>query len=157
ARRLRAQRGELSCRRADQRREKWGPSLFFGPQSWSVRRETVDEASAAGLHERLLAASGGAVRGVPRLHVPRVCQSLPVEVADDRRALSALGPVAAGGVAARGGEHALGIGAGEDVVLVRRIAAALDRLALFIKCVLLVDLALGRMQVVYVARHDHAL
>src|SRR6185503_16170218 len=105
----------------------------------SLRREAVEQAGAAGGLELVLAAAARAVRGVPGLHVARVLQPLQVVVPDDRRAFAALRPVAAGGVAARGGEHAGRVRPGEDVVLVRRVAAALDRLALLGERGLLVD------------------
>ena len=47
-------------------------------------------------------------------------------VADHRRALAALGPVAAGRVDAAGDRRAVGLRAGQDVVHVRRVAAAVD-------------------------------
>src|SRR6266480_6184395 len=98
--------------------------------SRSVRDEAVDQSGAAGGFQLVLAAAARAVRGVPGLHVARILQSLQVLVADDRRALAALGPVAAGGVAARRREAPVRVRAREDVVLVRRITAALDHLAL---------------------------
>src|SRR5207247_8395050 len=96
----------------------------------SVPGEAVEEAGAARGLELILAAASRAVRRVPRLHVPRVLQALQVVMADDRRAVAALRPVAAIGVAARRREHAGRVRAREDVVLVRRIAAAFDHLAL---------------------------
>src|SRR5689334_9345226 len=96
----------------------------------SVRGEAIEQAGAARGLELILAAAARAVRRVPRLHVPGVLQPLQVVVPDDRRAVAALRPVAAGSVAARSREHALRVGAGEDVVLVRCVAAAFDLLAL---------------------------
>src|SRR5688572_16549338 len=97
----------------------------------SVRREAVEQPGAARGHQVLLAAAARAVRGVPGLHVPRVLlQPHAVVVADDRRALAAFRPVAAGGVAAGGRVHAGRIRARENVVLVGLFAAALDDLAL---------------------------
>src|SRR5262249_8943198 len=119
--------------------------------------EAVELARAAGLDQRLLAAARAAVRGVPRLHVARVRQSLAVVVADDRRAVAALGPVAAAGVAARRGIHAHWTRAGQQVVLVRGVAAPLHRLAFLGEGGVLVDLGLGRMQVAEVVRDHYAL
>src|SRR5207237_8316758 len=104
----------------------------------------------------ILAAAARAVRRVPRLHVPRILEALQVVVPDDRRAVPALRPVAAGGVAARRGEHAGRVGPGEDVVLVRGIAAAFDHLALLGERGLLADLVLARMQLRDVVRHHYS-
>src|SRR2546426_11111754 len=109
----------------------------------SVRCEAVEEAGAARGLELILAAAARAVRRIPRLHVPRVLQALQVVVADDRRALAALRPVAAGGIAARRRVHAGRVRAGEDVVLVRRVAAALDRLALLVQRGFFADVGLA--------------
>src|SRR5204863_4355938 len=98
-----------------------------------------------------------AVRAISRLVLLGLLQLMAVVVPDDRRAVAALRPVAAGGVAARGGEAPRRIGPGEDVVLVRRVAAALDRLALLGQRRLLGDVGVLRMQVVQVLRHDDAL
>src|SRR5882672_10440735 len=132
------------------------PGLFCA--CWKLLRgEAVEQAGAARGLELVLATAARAVRRVPRLHVARVLQALQVVVADDRRAVAALGPVAAGGVAAGGGVQAHRVGAGEDVVLVRRVAAALDRVALLVQRRLLADVALAGMQLADVTRHHHAL
>src|ERR1043166_6199649 len=94
------------------------------PYGISIRGEAVDQAGAARGLELVLAPPAGAVRGVPGLHVAGVLEPLEVVMADDRRAVAALGPVAAGSVAAGGRIHALRVGAGEDVVGIHRIAAA---------------------------------
>src|SRR6266705_2347006 len=78
----------------------------------SVCDEAIEQASAPGGFQVFLTAAARAMRGVPGLHVPRVLQSLQVMVADDRRAITALGPVAAGGVDARRGAHSRRIRAG---------------------------------------------
>ena len=78
-------------------------------------------------------------------------------VADDRRAFAALRPVAAGRVAARGGEAPLRIGAGQDVVHVHLVAAAWHRLALLGERGLLVDVRVLRMQILQVFRDHRAL
>src|SRR3977135_3335385 len=80
-----------------------------------------------------------AMRGVPGLHVPGVLQSGQVMVADDRRAFTALRPVAAGGVAARCREIPGRVRARQDIVHVHGIAAAADQLALLRQSGLLVD------------------
>src|SRR5262245_63002218 len=92
----------------------------------SVRREAVEQAGAARGLQHVLAAAARAVRGVPGLHVPGGFEAHAVVVADDGRALAALAPVAAGGVAAGGGIPAVRVGAGQDVVLVGLVAPALD-------------------------------
>src|SRR5690606_39684715 len=57
-----------------------------------------------------------------------IFEAAPVVVADDRRALAALRPVTAGHVLVAGHERrAVGLRAGENVVLVGTIAACLDR------------------------------
>src|SRR5882762_10954051 len=80
-----------------------------------VRSEAVEKSRAARGLELILAATARAVRGVPGLHVPGVLQPHQVVVADDRRALAAFRPVAAGGIAARRRVHARRIRAREDV------------------------------------------
>src|SRR5688500_20167045 len=92
-------------------------------------RKGGERPGPAGGNEVLLAAAARAVRGVPRLHVPRILlQPHAVVVADDRRAFGAARPVLAIGVAARGGVHAGRVRAGEAVVPVRLLAAAFERL-----------------------------
>src|SRR5215218_3078251 len=98
--------------------------------SRSVRDEAVDQAGAARSLEVVLAAAARAVRRIPLLHMPEVVQAGAIVMSDDRRALAALGPVAAGRIAAGRRIAALRVGSGEDVVLVRRVAPRLDRLAL---------------------------
>src|SRR5436305_251667 len=132
----------------------WAPL----PRSFtSIVHEAVEELRAARRLERLVAAAAGAVRGVPRLHVPRLLQAHPVVVADDGGPVAALRPVPAGRVAARRRIHALRIGPCDDVVHVHRVAAAAHRLSLLRKRGLLVDLVLVRMQIGDVLRHHHAV
>src|SRR4051812_32204194 len=71
-----------------------------------LSREAVEVAVAAGTLERILAAALRRMRGVPRLCRGAFIQSRAVVVTDDRRALAALGPVAAGRVAFVGGQRA---------------------------------------------------
>src|SRR5256885_7051277 len=125
--------------------------------SRSVRDEAVEQSRAAGGFQLVLAAAARAVRGIPGLHVARVLQPLQVLVADDRRAFAALGPVAAGGIAARGREAAVRIRAGQDVVLVRRTAPALAPLAFLGQGGLLVDIVVLGVQLAHALRHHHAL
>src|SRR4051812_18351657 len=70
-----------------------------------------------------LATAARAVRGVPGPHVPSVFQSSAVMMAQDRRPVSPLGPVAAGGIAARRREPTGRIRAGQDIVHIHRIPA----------------------------------
>src|ERR1051325_6031901 len=117
------------------------------PSGISILGEAVDQAGAARGLELVLAAAARAMRGVPGFRIPGVFQARAVVVADDRRAVAALGPVAAGGVAARGGKPTLRVGAGEDVVGVHRIATAGHHVALLVERRLLVDVVVIGMQV----------
>src|SRR5205085_7968872 len=119
--------------------------------------EAVEQACAARRLELVLAAAARAVRRIPRLHVPGVLQTGAIVMADDRGALAALGPVAAGGVATGGREPAVRIGAGQDVMLVGRVAASLDRVALLAQGRLLVDVDLVGVQLVDVGGDDLTL
>src|SRR5439155_20408950 len=99
-----------------------------------LRGEAVEEAAAAGALQIALSAAAvraaRAMRRVPGLRHVVVAQALPVGVADHRRALTALRPVAARAIVAGREGGAVRLGAGEDVVHVRRVAAAVDLLAL---------------------------
>src|SRR2546426_431274 len=99
-----------------------------------LRGEAVEEAVAAGALQIALAAAAvraaGGMRRVPGLRHVVVAQALPVGVADHRPALAAVGPVAARAVVAGREGGAVRLGAGEDVVHVRRAAAAVALLAL---------------------------
>src|SRR5437867_9251985 len=96
--------------------------------------EALEEAVAAGALEIVLAAAAvGPARGMRRVPGFRgvvVAQSLPIVMADHRRPLAALRPVAAGAVLAGPERGAVGLGARQDVVHVRRVAAAVHRVAL---------------------------
>src|SRR3989442_1557790 len=102
-----------------------------------LRGEAVEQAVAAGtLQIVLTAAPVRAARGmrrVPRLRRIVVAQALPVMMADHRRALAALRPVAAGTILAGRERGAVRLGAGQDVVHVRRIAAPVPGRALVMK------------------------
>src|SRR5262245_17605015 len=89
----------------------------------SLAGAAVEQAGAAGGLQVVQAAAARAVGGIPRHHVPGGLQPGAVVMADDRRALATLGPVAAGGVAAGGRVVARRIRAGEDVVLIWSVAA----------------------------------
>src|SRR5207344_216586 len=113
---------------------------------------------AAGSLKLILAAAARAVRGVPRGHVPgRFSETGTVVMADDGRAIAALGPVATGGIAAGGRVLALRVRAGQDVVYVDRVAAAAERIALLGQPGLLVDVGRGRVQVIQVRSHHDTL
>src|SRR5688572_7494255 len=103
----------------------------------------VTTAVAARAAQRVLAAATRGVGGVPRLRGVVVAQADAVVMADHRAAVAALGPVAAGHVLVARNGAAVGLRAGEDVVAVRRIAAAVHRRALFVQSGLLVDAAVG--------------
>src|SRR5688572_27496189 len=82
-----------------------------------IRRKAIEQARTAGGLQQVLAAAARAVRRVPGAHVPGgLLQPDAVVVADNGRAFGALGPVAAGGVAARRRVAAVGVGAGENIV-----------------------------------------
>src|SRR5437667_7944392 len=106
------------------------PASIMSVERASVCDEAIDQAGAARGFQVVLTAAARAMRGVPGLHVPGVLQSLQVMMADDRRAFAALGPVAAGGVAARRRETPVRIRARQDIVRVHGIPAAADQLAL---------------------------
>src|SRR3954471_4861702 len=122
-----------------------------------LSREAVEVAVAAGALERVLAAALRRMRRVPRLRGGALIQPGAVVVADDGGTLAALGPVAARRVALVG-RHRTPIRrrAGEHVVHVRRVAAAVDALALLGERRLLVDVRV-LVQVVQVLGHDLAL
>src|SRR5262245_44675080 len=97
------------------------------------------------------------MRRVPRLRWLVVAQALPVVMTDHGRAGGALGPVAAGAVVAGRERAAVRLRAGQDVVPVRRVAAAVDHLAFFIERALLGELVVGAVQIVDVLRDRLAL
>src|SRR3954471_24347548 len=70
------------------------------------------------------------MRAVPRFRRLVIAQALTIGMADDRRALRARRPILAGLVVTRGKCAAVGLRNREDVVPVRRVAAAVDDLAL---------------------------
>src|SRR5213593_4984185 len=112
--------------RPSPRRQRAAVRLFRG--------EAVEEAVAAGALEIVLAAAavGPArrVRRVPGLRRVVVAQALSIVMADHRRPLAALRPVAAGAILAGRERGAVRLGAGQDVVHVRRVAAPVDHLTL---------------------------
>src|SRR5690606_6846578 len=86
-----------------------------------------------------------------------IFEAAPVVVADDRRALAALRPVTAGHVLVAGHERrAVGLRAGENVVLVGTIAACLDRISLLVESRLLVDVRII-VQILDILGDGHAL
>ena len=93
---------------------------------FSVNREAIQETRAAGGHEVLLAAPAARVRRVPR----RVAAAGAIVMPELRRPRRAARPVAARVIGAVGVGAAVRLRSGEDVVLIRRIADTLDRLAL---------------------------
>src|SRR2546426_72034 len=96
------------------------------------------------------------MRRVPGLRHVVVAQALPVGVADHRRALTALRPVAARAIVAGREGGAVRLGAGEDVVHVRRVAAAVDLLALLRQRRVLGEVVLA-VELGHVLRDDDAL
>src|SRR6185369_10797705 len=91
-----------------------------------IDREAIQETRAAGGDEVLLAAPAARVRRVPR----RVAAAGAIVMPELGRPGRPTRPVAARVVGAVGVRAAVGLRSGEDVVLVRRIADTLDRLAL---------------------------
>src|SRR3954470_21287872 len=126
-----------------------------------IRREAIEQTRAAGAAQRLLAAAAARaarqVGGVPGLRRVVVAKPDPVVVADHRGPLGAARPIAAGHVVRARERAAVALRAGEDVVHVRRVAAALDRLALLGESGFLRDLVAGAVEVVEVAGYDFAL
>src|SRR5712664_1885395 len=96
------------------------------------------------------------MRRVPGLRRIVVTQTLPVVMADHRRPLAALRPVAAGTILAGRERRAVRLGASQDVVHVRRIAAPVDRLTFFSQGGLLGDVVLA-VQLSQILRDDDAL
>src|SRR5262249_17234474 len=86
------------------------------------------------------------VRRVPGLRCVIVTQALAIVMADHRRALTALCPVAAGAVVAGREGGAVRLRAGEDVVHVRCVATAVDHLALLVQRRLLGDVVVRAVQ-----------
>ena len=96
-----------------------------------VGGEAVEQAGAAGRLQRGGAAAARRMRRVPRLRRGVVAQAHAVVVTDHGRAFAALGPVAAGHVLAGGERGAVGLRAGEDVVLVDGVEPAGMQAAVF--------------------------
>src|SRR5207249_3911831 len=121
---------------------------------------TIEQAVAAGAAQigRAAAAVGAArgVRGVPRARSVVVAQPLTVDMADDCGALGAAGPVAAGLVVAWREGLAVRRRAGQRVVLVGGIAAAVDDVALLGQRGLLGQIV-GAVQLVQILGDDDAL
>src|SRR5882724_6203019 len=125
-----------------------------------LRRETVEEAVAPGALQVVLAAAtiGPArrMRRVPGFRRVVVPQALAIVVADHRRALTALRPVAAGAVLADRKRGAVRLGTRQDVVHVRRVAAPVHGRALLGQRGLLADVVLA-VQLGKIVRDDDAL
>src|SRR4051812_477340 len=132
------------------------PTIFVAARPYSgsiglVDREAVEQAVAAGALQVGLAAAAvgptGRMRRIPGFHGRAFVEALPVMVPDDRRSCSALGPVAAGLVLAGGEGGAVRLRAGQDVMPVRRVAAAADHVALFAERSLLGEVVLAMQTV----------
>src|SRR6478735_6283587 len=124
--------GRFRRRRAIRRSSaSWAmPRLLKTGMLASVGSEAVDARVAAGGLQCVVAAAARLVRRVPRLRRHALVEAGAIAVADHRRTLAALGPVAAGRVDAAGDRRAVGLRAGQDVVHVRRVATAVDDIAL---------------------------
>src|SRR5262245_18922318 len=138
-----------------------GKSATRSSEKNSVRREAVEQHVAAGALEVVLAAaavrSARRMRRVPRLRGVVVAQADAVDVADHRGALPALGPVAAGLVVAGRNRGAVRLRAGQCVIHVRRVAAAVDHVALFGERGLLGEVVVRAVQVGNVLRDRDTL
>ncbi len=77
-------------------------------------------------------------------------------VADLGGAFAIAGPVAAGIILARGERRAVGLGAGEDVVHVRRVTTPLDRRAVLVQGGVLGQLVVA-MQLLNILGNDYPL
>src|SRR6185295_3934874 len=122
----------------------------------SVGGEAVDARVAAGRLQRLEAAAARLVRRVPRLRRRALVEAGAVAVADHRGALAALRPVAARRVDIARDRGAVGLRAGQDVVHVRRVAAAVDDVAALGERSLLSEVVVA-VQLSHVVGDDDAL
>src|SRR5579871_6632421 len=117
----------------------------------SIRRETVEQAVAAGAPQvRLRAAAirpARGMRGVPGLRRVIVAQADAIDVPDHRGALRRARPVLAGAVVATRKSRTVALRPRQRVVAVGRVAAAIDDLALFAQCRLLGEIVRRAMQV----------
>src|SRR5215831_3292317 len=116
----------------------WSIRLNMTPSSRRIPLicgKTIEQAVAAGAAQIGLAAAAvraaRGVRGVPRFRGVVVAQPLPVDVADDRGTLGAARPVVAGLILTRRKRFAVGLRAGQRIVLVGGVPTAVDEIALF--------------------------
>src|SRR5439155_13168254 len=122
----------------------------------SLDRKTIKQSRAPGALQSFIAAAARRMRRVPRKRRRARIETRPVVVADHRDSVAALGPVAAGHILAAGERGAVGLRPGEDVVLVRRVAPAVDDLAFFGERSLLAEIVVA-VQLREVARDDDSL
>src|SRR5919109_4019984 len=123
----------------------------------SVGREAVEQAVAAGALQRLLAAAAArGMRRVPGFGGRIVAQAHAVVMADHRGPVAAAGPVAAGPVLAGRERGAVRLRAGQDVVPVGAVAAAVDLLAVLVERGALVEVV-GAVQLVDIGGDHCAL
>src|SRR5258706_1700375 len=133
----------------------------------SVDREAIEMPGAAGLDQLLLAAPRAHVSGVPRgvaaagavgMTKHRPCRNPRGVRVIARHVRVGRSPIVAGVVDAVGESAAIGVRPRQDVVLVRHVARAFDRLALLIQGGSLLDvvaIALLIAMQVGDARRDH--
>src|SRR5215216_4382180 len=104
------------------------PTTVLCPGYGLIRGEAIEQAVASGAAQIGLAATAvRAARGmrrVPRFRGIVVAQALAVMMADHRGALPALGPIAAGPILAGREGPAVRLRAGQHVMPIGRIAAA---------------------------------
>ena len=94
------------------------------------------------------------MRGVPRPRLGIVAQTLPVDMPDHRRALSAARPVVAGLVLTRREGSAVGLRAGQRVVPVGGVPAAVDHIPLLGERRLLGQVVVIAVQIVDILGDD---
>src|SRR5215831_19070210 len=127
----------------------------------SVRREAVEESRAAGALEIVLAATPArtarGMRRIPRLRGIVVAQALTVDMAEHDGAGRVARVILARAVLAGREGTAVGLRAGERVVHVGRVAAAVDDAALLVERCLLGELVVGAVQVVDTGGDDLTL
>src|SRR3979411_2689488 len=126
-----------------------------------VSCEAVEQAVAAGAPQSALApAAAGPARGMrrlPRLRRIVVPQPLAIDMADHCRALGAARPVATGPVLAGSKRTAIRLRAGQDIVIIGRVADAGDDCAALGQRPLHAELVVGAVKIIDVLRDGLAL
>src|SRR5258707_13398854 len=134
-----------------------GEGRAGGTPALRLRREALERAFAGGGDEVGLAAAAGLVRGVPGALELVVGAAAAVDVAEFGLAEFAARPVVAGQVHVAGERSAVGLRAGQGVVIVRRIAETRNPGAALGERVVGGELVVGAVQVLDAGRDHHAL